>query len=68
MIDNASKLPSDVVCFANGKLSNIEFNSGDIARITLGANPNKYCGNDKITLPMMKICDKPSTLNICENF
>ena len=48
---------SDIVYFTYDKLSNIEFNSGDIAKIISGATPQKPYRH-MISVPMLKICGK----------
>lgn len=47
IIENGIKLPSDLVYCTNEKLCNIEFNSGDIAKMISGLN--------KITFMLMII-------------
>ena len=42
VIDNASKLPVDLVYFTNNKLLDIEFNSWDIAKRIFGSNRSSW--------------------------
>ena len=46
IVDNASKLPSNLVYHTNEKLSDIVFNSEDIATVISGLDPNKAHGHD----------------------
>ena len=46
ILDNASKLPSNLVYHTNEKLSDIVFNSEDIVKVISGLDPNKAHGHD----------------------
>ena len=46
ILDNASKLPSNLVYHTNEKLSDIVFNSKDIVKVISGLDPNKAHGHD----------------------
>ena len=46
IVDNASKLPSNLVYHTNEKLSDIVFNSEDIVKVISGLDPNKAHGHD----------------------
>ena len=57
IIDNSSKLPSNLVYYTNEKLSDIVFNSEDIGKIISGLDPNKPHGH-MISIRMLKMCDE----------
>ena len=46
ILDNASKLPSNLVYHTNEKLSDTVFNSEDIVKVISGLDPNKAHGHD----------------------
>ena len=46
ILDNASKIPSNLVYHTNEKLSDIVFNSKDIVKVISGLDPNKAHGHD----------------------
>ena len=56
IIDNGSKFTSNLVYHANEKISDIAFNSEDIAKLISGLDPNKAHGHDMISIRMLKIC------------
>ena len=56
IIDNGSKLPSNLVYHTDEKLSDIVFNSEDIGKVISGLNPSKGHGHDMISIRMLKIC------------
>ena len=56
IIDNGSKLPSNLVYHTDEKLSDIVFNSEDIGKLISGLDPNKAHGHDMISICMLKIC------------
>ena len=58
IIDNGSKLPSNLVYHTEGKLSDIVFNSEDIGKVISGLDPNKAHGHDIISIRMLKICSE----------
>ena len=56
IIDNGSKLPSNLVYHTDEKLSDIVFNSEDIGKLISGLDPNKAHEHDMISICMLKIC------------
>ena len=56
IIENGSKLPSNLVYHTNEKLSDIVFNSKDTGKVISGLDPNKAHGHDIISIRMLKMC------------
>ena len=56
IIDNGSKLPSNLVYHTNKKLCDIVFNSEYIGKVISGLVPNKAHGHDMISIRMLKMC------------
>ena len=54
IMDNGSKLPSNLVYHTNEKLSYIVFNSEDIGKVISDLDPNKAHGHDMISIRMLK--------------
>ena len=55
---NSSKLPTNLAPRTDQSLTSINFSQDDILKITQNLNPNKAHGPDKISIRMIKICDK----------
>ena len=58
IIDNGSKLPSNLVYHTNEKLSDIVINSENIVKVISSLIPNKAHGYDIISIRMLKVCGK----------
>ena len=56
IINNGSKLPSNLVYHNNEKLSDIVFDSKDIRKVISALDPNKAHGHDMINIHMLTIC------------
>ena len=54
IMDNGSKLSSNLVYHTNEKLSYIVFNSEDIGKVISDLDPNKAHGHDMISIRMLK--------------
>ena len=58
IINNGSKLPSNLFHDSNEKLPDIAFNSEDIGKVISALDPNKAHGHDMISICMLKMCLK----------
>ena len=56
IIENGSKLSSNLVYHTNKKLSDIVFNSEDIGKVISGLDPNKTHAHDMISIRMPNVC------------
>ena len=56
IIDNDSKLPSNLVYHNNKKLPDIVFNSEGIGKVISGLDPNKVHGDDMISICLLNMC------------
>ena len=56
LINNNSKLPTNLIHITDWCLSSVTFSAGDIAKIIQNLNSNKAHGHDNISIRMLKIC------------
>ena len=56
IIDNDSKLPSNLVYHTNKKLPDIVFNSEGIGKVISGLDPNKVHEDDMISICLLNMC------------
>ena len=56
LINNNSKLPTNLIHGTDRRLSLVTFSAGDIAKIIQNLNSNKAHGQDNISIRMLKIC------------
>ena len=55
VLDNDSKLPSNLVDYTNEKFSDIALNSEEIGKVISGLDPNKAHGHNMISIRMLKM-------------
>ena len=60
LINNNSKLPTNLSQVTDRRLSPVTFSSGDIAKIIQNLNSNKVHGHVNISVRMWKICGQTS--------
>ena len=58
VLQNSSKLPTNLAPQTDQSLTSINFSQDDILKIIQNLNPNKAHGPDKISIRMIKICGK----------
>ena len=58
MISNSSELPLNLHYATEKRLNTLRFSNNDIEKIIQNLDPNKAHGYDKISIRMIKICDK----------
>ena len=58
ILQNSSKLPTNLAPWTDQSLTSINFSQDDILKIIQNLNPNKAHGPDKISIRMIKSCDK----------
>ena len=67
MLQNSSKLRTNLAPQTDQSLTSINFSQDHILKIVQSLNPNKAHGPDKLSIPMIKICgksgDKPRLKN-----
>ena len=67
MLQNSSKLPTNLAPQTDQSLTSINFSQDHILKIVQSLNPNKAHVPDKLSIPMIKICgksgDKPRLKN-----
>ena len=56
ILQNSSKLPTNLAPRTDQSLTSINFSQDDILKIIQNLNPNKAHGPDKISIRMIKIC------------
>ena len=56
ILQNSSKLPTNLASRTDQSLTSINFSQDDILKIIQNLNPNKAHGPDKISIRMIKIC------------
>ena len=62
ILQNSSKLPSNLAPRTDQSLTSINFSQDDILKINQNLKPNKAHSPDKISICMIKICGK----SLCE--
>ena len=58
ILQNSSKLPTNLAPRTDQSLTSVHFSQDDILKIIQNLNPNKAHGPDKISIRMIKICGK----------
>ena len=57
-LKNNSMLPTNQIFLTQARQGSLDFNEGEILKIIRNLNINKARGHDKISIRMIKICDK----------